>query len=105
MCSRIKISNLLRLHMNIRREVPISKASRMYTGRSTGELTTCPGPHVQGCRPVLVTFECFKDREDVLKNSKVLRRSTVTVTEDLSKRSHFPIWCFSSMTAFKKTSD
>jgi len=72
---RIKIGNLLRLHLNIRRELPISKASRMYTG-----------PQVQGCKPVLVTFESFKDREDVLKNSKVLRRSAVTVTEDLSKR-------------------
>ena len=29
------------------------------------------GPEVQGTRPVLVTFENFKDREDVLKNSKV----------------------------------
>ena len=29
---RIKISNLLRLHMNMRREIPISKASRMLTG-------------------------------------------------------------------------
>ena len=30
-----------------------------------------------------------QDREDVLKNSKVLRRSSVTVTEDLSKRWDF----------------
>ena len=29
------------------------------------------GPRVHGCRPALVTFETFKDREDVLKNSKV----------------------------------
>ena len=41
---------------------------------------------MQGCRPILVTFESFKDREDVLKNSKFLRKSQVTVTEDLSKR-------------------
>ena len=33
-----------------------------------------------------MTFETFKDREDVLKNSKALGRSQVTVTEDLSKR-------------------
>ena len=68
--------------------MPISKASRMYTGtkkeKESGYLVA--GPQVQGCRPVLVTFESFKDREDVLKNSKVLRRSAVTVTEDLSKR-------------------
>ena len=44
------------------------------------------GPQVHGCRPALVTFESFKDREDVLKNSKALGRSQVTVTEDLSKR-------------------
>ena len=41
---------------------------------------------MQGCRPVLVTFESFRDREDVLKNSKVLRKTQITVTEDLSKR-------------------
>ena len=35
---------------------------------------------------VVVTFEDFKDREDVLKNSKALGRAQVTVTEDLSKR-------------------
>ena len=89
---RIKISNLLRLHLNIRREIPISKASRMLTGRYlirfvSSFFTNQPsGPHVHGCRPTLVTFESFKDREDVLKNSKVLGRSQVTVTEDLSKR-------------------
>ena len=32
---------------------------------------------VHGCRPALVTFETFKDREDVLKNSKALGRSQV----------------------------
>ena len=30
---RIKIANLLRLHLNMRREIPISKASRMLTGK------------------------------------------------------------------------
>ena len=44
------------------------------------------GPKVQGCRPTLVTFESFKDREDVLKNSKALQISHIRVTEDLSKR-------------------
>ena len=44
------------------------------------------GPKVHGCRPALVTFESFKDREDVLKNSKALYRSHVTLSIDLSKR-------------------
>ena len=72
----MKIGNLLRLHLNIRRELPISKASRMYTGElhvkgivhifslslkshiNLRILTS--GPQVQGCKPVLVTFESFK---------------------------------------------
>ncbi|XP_023322484.1 uncharacterized protein LOC111696926 [Eurytemora carolleeae] len=72
---RQKIVSLLKQDLNIRRDLPIVKATRIYTG-----------PEVQGTRPVLVTFENFKDREDVLKNSKVLKKSAVTVTEDLSKR-------------------
>ena len=44
------------------------------------------GPEVFGCHPVLVTFEEFKDREEVLKNSRFLKKSTISVTEDLSKR-------------------
>ena len=45
-----------------------------------------PGPQVHGCKPVLVVFEEFKDRENVLKNAKVLTNSVVTVTEDFPKR-------------------
>ena len=35
---------------------------------------------------MLVTFEEFKDRENVLKNAKVLKNLVVTVTEDFSKQ-------------------
>ena len=69
--------------MNMRREVPISKASRMYTGDPG--TPPRPGPHVQGCRPVLVTFESFKDREDVLSKARLLKRSNIYVSEDLSR--------------------
>lgn len=44
------------------------------------------GPEVRGCRPVLVSFETFKDRETVLRQSKALKRAAIDVTEDLSKR-------------------
>ena len=43
------------------------------------------GPEVGGCRPVLVTFEEFKDREDVLRKGGMLRGSNVSVTEDMSR--------------------
>ena len=42
--------------MSIKRELPIMKASRVYSG-----------PEVRGTRPVLVTFETFKDRDEVLR--------------------------------------
>ena len=72
-----KIANLLKLRLNIRREIPILRASRMLTGSVFVRIQNSfyvhsPGPRVHGCRPALVTFETFKDREDVLKNSKVI---------------------------------
>jgi len=72
---RVRISNIFRDNLNIRRDVPVLKASRVHTG-----------PEVRGCRPVLVTFETFKDRETVLRLAKVLKKANVIVTEDLSKR-------------------
>ena len=36
-------------------------------------------------RPVLVTFEEFKDREEVLRKAALLRGSHVHVTEDMSR--------------------
>ena len=70
-----KIKEMIRNHMKIRRDVIITSAARMHTG-----------PEVFNCRPALVTFEEFRDREEVLKNSKLLKKPTISVTEDLSKR-------------------
>ena len=36
-------------------------------------------------RPVLVTFEEFRDREEVLRKAALLRGSHVQVTEDMSR--------------------
>ena len=68
------------------------KASRVYSG-----------PEVRGTRPVLVTFETFKDRDEVLRKvssvgfgdfvcfilssqARLLKKANVHVEEDLSKR-------------------
>ena len=72
---RTRIANIFRDHLNIRRDIPVQRATRIHTG-----------PEVRGCRPVLVTFETFKDRETVLRMAKVLKKANVIVTEDLSKR-------------------
>ena len=59
------------------------------------------GPEVGGCKPVLglkkyfpkihfnlfnlATFEEYKDREEVLRKSGMLRGSNISVTEDMSR--------------------
>ena len=64
----------------------MSQVARVYTG-----------PEVSGSRPVLVSFETFKDREEVILNSslillQVLRKgnllkgSNIHISEDISKR-------------------
>ena len=44
------------------------------------------GPEISGSRPVLVTFENFKDREEVLRKGKLSKNSNIHISEDLSKR-------------------
>ena len=46
---RKRIVDIFRDNLNIRRDVPVTRATRIHTG-----------PDVRGCRPVLVTFETFK---------------------------------------------
>ena len=72
---RNRVSQIFRDNLNIKRDLPVLRATRVQTG-----------PEVRGCRPVLVTFETFKDRETVLRLAKVLKKASVIVTEDLSKR-------------------
>ena len=71
-----KVKEIIRTQLTMKRQVVVTRVSRMFTG-----------PKVSGCRPVLVTFENFRDREDVLASSLVsMGRSGVTVTEDLSQK-------------------
>jgi len=72
MVSRVKM--ILKQQLNMSRQVDIVRASRLHTG-----------PDVRGCRPVLVTFLDFSDRQEVLHTSKV-NRGTVDITEDLSQK-------------------
>ena len=70
-----KIHEIFKLNLQITREIPCTKIARMLTG-----------PEVRGCRPVLVHFANWKDREDILSKSKLLRGSNIYVTEDLSRK-------------------
>ena len=44
------------------------------------------GPEVGGCKPVLVTYEEYRDRDEVLRKSNMLKGSGLSVTEDMSRR-------------------
>ena len=66
--------SIIRTTLMLKREMVIKKASRIYTG-----------PEVSGCRPLLVTFEDFKDREEVLRKTAMLKGSNIHVTEDMSR--------------------
>ena len=65
---------MLRTNLNIKRDITVTCASRVMTG-----------PDVVGCRPVVVTFEEFKDREEVLRKAGVLKGNNIHVTEDMSR--------------------
>lgn len=70
-----KIHDIIKQNFQISRDVPLVKISRMISG-----------PEVRGCRPVLVNFVHWKDREEILRKSNFLRGSNVFVSEDLSKK-------------------
>ena len=70
-----KIHEIFRHNLQMTREIPTTKIARMLTG-----------PEVRGCRPVLIHFANWKDREEVLAKSKLLRGTNIYVTEDLSRK-------------------
>ena len=44
------------------------------------------GPSFRGLKPILVTFHLFKDKEDILRKSPLLRGSNIYITEDYSRK-------------------
>ena len=68
----------------LRSDIVLTKVSRLYTG-----------PEVSGCKPVVVTFEDYKDREEVLSNASMFRSDNIHITEDMSK--YCSQYCFIKM--------
>ena len=44
------------------------------------------GPSFRGLKPILVTFHLFKDKEDILRKSGLLRGCNIYITEDYSRK-------------------
>ena len=70
-----KIASILKTTLCVSRDIPVLKASRVLIG-----------PDVSGSRPVVVTFENYKDKEDVLRKGGLLKGSNIHVTEDMNKK-------------------
>ena len=61
--------------MKVRRELVFTKATRLWNG-----------PSFRGLKPILVTFHLFKDKEDILRKSPLLRGTNMYITEDYSRK-------------------
>ena len=72
----MNIQEMIKNSLAIARDIRIENVNRVLNG-----------PEVMGCRPVLVTFSDFKDKTEVLQKSKcVQKNSSISVTEDISKK-------------------
>jgi len=71
----LKIKSIIQNRLNIKRYISISGACRLFSG-----------PEVNNCQPIVVTFEEFLDRDEILKIAKLKRHPGFSVTEDLSKK-------------------
>ena len=49
------------MHLKVTREIPLTKVERLWNG-----------PSLRGVKPVLVCFQLFKDKEEVLRKSNML---------------------------------
>ncbi len=60
----------------VTREIPLTKVNKLWNG-----------PSFRGHKPIQVSFQYFRDREEVLrKSAKMLRGTHMYVTEDFSRK-------------------
>ena len=71
----LKVKSIISIKLNIKRNLNVLSISRMFNG-----------PEINNCQPIVVTFEEFQDREEVLKIAKLKKYSGFSITEDLSKK-------------------
>nr|XP_040575713.1 uncharacterized protein LOC121124618 [Lepeophtheirus salmonis] len=70
------IKSFLNIYLRVSREIPINKGIRLWNG-----------PAFRGVKPLLVCFQLFKDKEEILrKSASLLKGTNVYVTEDFSRK-------------------
>ena len=69
------VHNNISYFLQVRREMVFTKVARLWNG-----------PSFRGLKPILVTFHLFKDKEEILRKSKLLPGSNIYLTEDYSRK-------------------
>ena len=70
------IKHIMNVQMQVTREIPLTKVIRLWNG-----------PSFRGVKPILVSFQLYKDKEEILrKNSMLLKGTNIYVTEDFSRK-------------------
>ncbi|XP_059096614.1 myosin-11-like [Tigriopus californicus] len=70
-----RIRDLLNTYLQVTREIPLTKVQRMWNG-----------PSFRGFKPVLVCFQLFRDKEDILRKAYLLKGTNTFITEDFSRK-------------------
>jgi len=68
------VRNVLKNKLNIGREIVIMRCQRVFNGSDA-----------KGNRPIVVNFQKWSDKEEILRKSKILQSSGLSVTEDFSR--------------------
>ncbi|XP_023346549.1 uncharacterized protein LOC111715457 [Eurytemora carolleeae] len=70
------IKNIMNTYMQVTRDIPLIKVSRIWNG-----------PSFRGFKPIQVTFQLWKDKEEILRKNNLLQKSSnMYVTEDFSRK-------------------
>ena len=74
-CERL-IKSIMNNFMQVTREIPLAKVTRLWNG-----------PSFRGFKPIQVSFQLFKDKEEILRKNQLLQKNTnMYVTEDFSRK-------------------
>ena len=61
---QLKIKHVMNMQLKVTREIPLTRVERLWNG-----------PSLRGVKPVLVCFQLFKDKEEVLRKSNMLLKA------------------------------
>lgn len=70
-----RIKDIFNTYLQVTREIPLTKVQRLWNG-----------PSFRGFKPVLVSFQLFKDKEDILRKAHLLKGTNAFITEDFSRK-------------------